>query len=294
MVASLHVRQRMLVTFALVTFLAAKTYLSFSSELAWNDIAEGSRGSLALSAACSDAASTPQQPQLRRPCADEVKSWRNFILEDDHEPVSMWETAADNLGMAMSNPQQFYVEVQADIVFCSDGWLDRILEPLRKYSVLFAVGGRCGHALRGPVPHSVKGPCRAMLEPHSAEFVAQWDHEIDIVQTVNRGPYAVRAKAIQEMGFFDEVHFLIAEDEHDLHRRATFLKWNFAFRFVDMYHLQGLKMSSNSFIPSRYQNLSAQYKIEHRARKSSNVKCPYPRFAKPPMRVAEEGEKWPI
>ncbi|GBG31661.1 Hypothetical Protein FCC1311_078862 [Hondaea fermentalgiana] len=214
------------------------------------------------------------------------------------QPTSIWETAADNLAMSMSSPSGFYVEVQADTLFLSDGWLERMLQPMRIYDVLFAVSGRCGHELTVgralPSFSTLYGHCKGMDTPAEPEFLAQWDHKINVMQSVNRGPYAVRAKAMQDLGFYDELNFFLERDEHDLHRRATFLKWNFAVRVIDMYHLKNVKMSDDALIPSSFRELDKRYMDEHAARAQSSPKCPIGLYEMPVPLVSRFGEVWPL
>jgi len=40
--------------------------------------------------------------------------------------------------------------------------------------------------------------------------------------TVNRGPLTVRLDRMQQLGYFDEYHFVLEDDDHDLSSRAYF------------------------------------------------------------------------
>jgi len=147
--------------------------------------------------------------------------------------TAVWETSSDNIGMRISAPEKAYVLLQPDIIITERGWNERMLERMHvegayekrgnakllranySHTLLFAISGRCAHGHAGD---SHIGRC-------DRDFAAPLPSNIDknvlhVRETVNRGPLMLHAQRAQELGFLDETHFIMGNDDHDLMRRA--------------------------------------------------------------------------
>jgi len=148
------------------------------------------------------------------------------------QPTAVWETSANNIGMRMSSPQKAYALLQPDMLLTQVGWNEALLAPLLQDDRVFAVSGRCGHsfkALYEPDPGSFVGRCTSNV----ATPIPPYKYDgctLYVRDTVNRGPLLVHASRVQSMGFMDEVHHLLVNDEHDLILRARM--HNFIVGFV--------------------------------------------------------------
>mmetsp|Transcript_72337 Transcript_72337/g.120548 ORF Transcript_72337/g.120548 Transcript_72337/m.120548 type:complete len:368 (-) Transcript_72337:418-1521(-) len=136
-----------------------------------------------------------------------------------NQPTAVWETSADNLGLRLAAPRLAYVLIQPDMVFHEVGWDRRMLRSLAVHADLFAVSGRCAHALDqsdfiGRCGADFYSPIPLLPQTKPANDV------VHVRATANRGPLMLRAQVAQQLGFLDEAHHVIDWDEHDLNRRA--------------------------------------------------------------------------
>ncbi len=84
------------------------------------------------------------------------------------------------------------------------------------------------------------------------DFSEKWDYAtrdaVIVTATNNRGPIIYRAEALRELGFFDEVNFVLGNDDHDMNRRAFFF-WYAAYKYSRFYAPLGLSPGRNcSFV----------------------------------------------
>lgn len=133
----------------------------------------------------------------------------------------MFETACDNFAMSQMSPHGFYLLVQSDGLFHEPGWNVHMSLAPRAHEKILAVSGRCGHSFVecGDVNNGYAGDCigakrRKPEELEASQFIFT---PTDIVV---RSPMLLRAKYVQELGFFDQVHYKLGDDDKDLCRRG--------------------------------------------------------------------------
>lgn len=157
---------------------------------------------------------------------------RIHILEN---PQGIFETSCDNQGFTLARGK-YIVEVQADMVVLTFGYNILLSSPLEQYSDLIAVSGRCCHAINQSVGMHAGKLGEAISHPHRIlqEFEAYG--KVFLSHTVNRGPLVLRRSMVEELGFLDEAHYVLGDDEHDLFARAWAQKqWRCGFVPVEVY-----------------------------------------------------------
>jgi hypothetical protein len=145
---------------------------------------------------------------------------------------SIYETSSDNLGLLLAKPSHFYVEVQADMFLTKLGWNRDLARPLFEHSDIFSVSGRCAHGASGG-PYI--GRCGVDVGAEDVTLAEETRDSAIVYQTSNRGPVVWRADALRALKFFDEVNFILGDDDHDLNRRANFRGWHTAYKYAHMY-----------------------------------------------------------
>ncbi len=155
---------------------------------------------------------------------------RVHILEN---PIGIFETSCDNLGFNLSRGK-YIIEIQADMKILTFGYNLLLTTPMEVYPDLFAVSGRCCHALNGLTQTQSVGKLGTLVEkPHPATFET---NAVYLSHTANRGPLALRVSMLEEMGYLDEEHYVLGDDDHDLFTRAWVeKKWRTAFVPVEVY-----------------------------------------------------------
>lgn len=150
--------------------------------------------------------------------------------------AGMFETSADNLGFAKARGE-IVVEIQADMEILTTGYNLNLACPLIIYSDLIAVSGRCCHSInKNSLGFNVGKIGRKVEAPH--EVLQHYDNynAIFLSHSVNRGPLALVKKKITELGYLDEFHYCLGEDDHDLFLRAwKEKKWRTAFIPVEFH-----------------------------------------------------------
>ena len=112
--------------------------------------------------------------------------------------AGMFETSADNLGFTKARGE-ILIEIQADMEILTTGYNLNLAYPLKIYSDLIAVSGRCCHS-------------------------------------VNRGPLAIAKEKIAKLGYLDEFHYCLGEDDHVLFLRAWKEKnWRTGFMPIEFH-----------------------------------------------------------
>ena len=147
-------------------------------------------------------------------------------------PQGIFETSCDNLGFVNARGK-YIVEIQADMQIQTLGYNLLLAMPLEIYSDLIAISGRCCHTLTNPISGMGKLGIR-VEQPHNLPFDKY--NQIYLSHTVNRGPLVLRKSMLEELGYLDEYHFVLEDDEHDLFYRAwTQKKWRTAFYPIEVY-----------------------------------------------------------
>lgn len=153
-----------------------------------------------------------------------------ILLEN---PSGIFETSCDNQGFVLSRGK-YSVEIQADMKILTLGYNVILATPMEVYDDIIAVSGRCCHTLntvtsgieRGKIGDKTK-------EPHPSSFSS---NVVYMSHTVNRGPLVLRNSMVQEIGYLDEEHYVLGDDEHDLFTRAWSEKrWRTGFVPVEVY-----------------------------------------------------------
>lgn len=158
---------------------------------------------------------------------------RIHILEN---PMGIFETSCDNQGFVLSRGE-YIVEVQADMVILTFGYNILLASPLVQYRDLLAVSGRCCHGINNaPGGVSIGKIGDTVNHPHLLLQDFEAYGKIFLSHSVNRGPLVLRRSMLEELGFLDEAHYVLGDDEHDLFARAWAQKnWRCGFVPVEVY-----------------------------------------------------------
>mmetsp|Transcript_71044 Transcript_71044/g.141141 ORF Transcript_71044/g.141141 Transcript_71044/m.141141 type:complete len:488 (-) Transcript_71044:184-1647(-) len=178
-----------------------------------------------------------QKSELNMKCGDAFQnqcgSMQRILLID--QATAIWETAANNRAALLSTGD-FLVFMQDDMLMTLAGWNVQLSLPMRLYNDMFAVSGRCAHGWehcayggdRRTVGRCGKDiflptydwePRARALSPISADLSAQID-TVFIRPTCNRGPLLYNRTKFERVGYFDEAHLLMGNDDHDINIRA--------------------------------------------------------------------------
>jgi glycosyltransferase involved in cell wall biosynthesis len=155
---------------------------------------------------------------------------RIHILET---PSDIFETSCDNLGFNLSRGR-YILEVQADMKILTFGYNMILATPMEVYPDILGVSGRCCHSLNGLTRGREFGKTSSKVEkPHEPSFDS---NRVYLSHTANRGPLALRASMLKELGYLDEEHYVLGDDDHDLFTRAWVQRnWRSAFVPVEVY-----------------------------------------------------------
>lgn len=158
---------------------------------------------------------------------------RIHILEN---PTGIFETSCDNQGFVLSRGD-YIVEVQADMVILTFGYNILLASPLVQYRDLIAVSGRCCHGINNmPGGIHVGKLGETVSRPHLMLQDFEGFGKVVLSHTVNRGPLVLRRSMLEALGFLDEAHYVLGDDEHDLFARAWVQKqWRCGFVPVEVY-----------------------------------------------------------
>jgi glycosyltransferase involved in cell wall biosynthesis len=174
---------------------------------------------------------------------NEVTSWTQTCTFPDflvrihvfENATGIFETSCDNQGCVMSRGR-YIVEIQADMILLTLGYNVLLASPMEMYPDLIGVSGRCCHRLNAcaGLDEGKLGPL--VSEPHKTMQNFNNYGKIYLSHTVNRGPLALRRCMLEELGFFDEAHYVLGDDDHDLFARAWVQKkWRCGFVPVEVY-----------------------------------------------------------
>ncbi len=144
-----------------------------------------------------------------------------------YNPVPIFETACDNFGFFLSRTE-YIIEIQADIFVDETGFDSALIRRLLDPSKPAAASGRCGHLFdwisigetkSNELHGRVGGVGLTGLKITNPSIVDDLRGHSYLVETVNRGPWAVRRSDLERYQFLDEANFFLGNDDHDYHRR---------------------------------------------------------------------------
>ena len=132
----------------------------------------------------------------------------------------MFETSADNLGFTKARGD-ILIEIQADMEILTTGYNLELALPLKIYPDLIAISGRCCHRVNAKSLGFNIGRLGTLVEkPHQILQHHENHNAIFLSHTVNRGPLALDRKKVADLGYLDERHYCLGNDDHDLFLRA--------------------------------------------------------------------------
>ena len=200
-----------------------------------------------LSSVVSNTVGTYEMILLVDGCTDDSKSrvieWAgqvqmptSFVQLHVLETPGIFETSCDNLGFVLSRGK-YIIEVQADMEILTFGYNILLASPLVQYTDMIAVSGRCCHGLNSSTQAIAVGKLgEAVLTPHTVLHDFKNYGKVFLSHTVNRGPLVLRRTMLEELGYLDEKHYVLGDDEHDLFARAWIQKqWRCGFVPVEVY-----------------------------------------------------------
>ena len=137
-------------------------------------------------------------------------------------------------GLRSCQPHKYYVLIQADMKIHEEAFNMRLTMPMEVFPDIMAVSARCTHA--ADAGRSV-GRCGADVASRmDPVHIEQGRWVVHIRDTVNRGPLAVRADMLIDMGFLDEQNFYLGHDDHNLCFTAYLLHaWKCAYYPIDFH-----------------------------------------------------------
>ena len=139
------------------------------------------------------------------------------------ETADVFEVRSNNAGLKASS-EEYVILLQDDMVVDEIGWDERIIRPMRQYSDIFAVTAKNAHNnyLTGQKPGSSQD---LISHGEITEAIRDSRSHIQIRDTVNRGPLALRGDVVRELGYLDEEYAPYIWDDHDLCYRARNRGW---------------------------------------------------------------------
>lgn len=216
-------------------------------------------------------------------CTDTTKQdvidWVNTVIRPQtlvkiyvHEnPTGIFETSCDNQGFVLSRGE-YIVEIQADMQMLTMGYNISLATPLVIFEDLIAVSGRCCHGLNSKTQsHNVGKLGMATENPHVLNSFECFNR-IVMSHTVNRGPLVLRRSMVEALGYLDEEHYVLGDDEHDLFSRAWVGKqWRTGFVPVEVYSPQtwgstrkGMPPDTRAYLTSREAKRRGGFMVKNR------------------------------
>ncbi len=176
---------------------------------------------------------TDETSKLVREWTDLQKDCPITILENK---TSLFETSCDNQGFRIAKGD-YIVEIQADMMIRTYGYNMILAAPLIQYPDIVAVSGRCCHGLNGNTPSLSLGKLGEKSKyPHELLQNFESFGKVFLSHTVNRGPLVLRRTMLEQLGYLDEEHYVLGDDEHDLFARAWVQKrWRCGFVPIEVY-----------------------------------------------------------
>ncbi|MCP9776100.1 glycosyltransferase [Cyanobium sp. WAJ14-Wanaka] len=181
-------------------------------------------------------------------CTDKSKAILESLIDLIEPPQSlkgitifenidgMFETSCDNLGFTKSRGE-YIVEVQADMEMRTVGYNIKLAIPLEIFEDIIAISGRCCHRINTNSHGINLGKLSAKIN-HPDTILQSWENHNStfLSHSSNRGPIAFSKKKLAVMGFLDEYHYVLGNDDHDLFLRAWEQKnWRNGFVPIEFY-----------------------------------------------------------
>lgn len=187
-------------------------------------------------------------------------------------PPGKFETSCDNQGFRTAKGT-YLIELQADMKVLTLGYNILLASPLEQYPDLIGVSGRCCHRVNHSPGTNVGKLGTKVERPH--EVLQSFDGfgTVFLSHTVNRGPLVLRASMVRELGYLDEDHYVLGDDEHDLFARAwVFKQWRCGFVPVEVYSpldwgstRAPRSPEAQAYLESRIQAEPGGFLFQHRA-----------------------------
>ena len=141
------------------------------------------------------------------------------------QSTPIWEAAAENLLMSVSNPLESYILIQPDHILEHPGWDLQLARPLAEYRDVVGVTGYLAHAFGAATPtlrHLRGRPLIRDFDHREVKSNLLNDSDIFHVRdTGSRGPLLLHAEKVQQLGFLDHELFWLEDSDHDLFCRAS-------------------------------------------------------------------------
>ena len=141
------------------------------------------------------------------------------------QSTPIWEAAAENLLMSVSNPLESYILIQPDHILEHPGWDLQLARPLAEYRDVVGVTGYLAHAFGAATPtlrHLRGRPLIRDFDHREVKSNLLNDSDIFHVRnTGSRGPLLLHAEKVQQLGFLDHDLFWLEDSDHDLFCRAS-------------------------------------------------------------------------
>lgn len=149
----------------------------------------------------------------------------------------MFETSADNLGFTKARGE-ILVEIQADMEIRTTGYNLNLAAPLKIYSDLIAISGRCCHRINNnSLGYNLGKMGKLVEQPHQILQHYENHNAVFLSHSINRGPLALDKQKLADLGYLDELHYCLGNDDHDLFLRA----WDQKAGEQDLYPLSSIR-----------------------------------------------------
>lgn len=201
--------------------------------------------------------------QSRPTCAMGALLHRVIVF---HSTFTLYETAAENIGMRLLDPAIAFVLVQPDAVYMEDGWnaalASALLTAKKSTNVTIAfVSARCGipgpHYVAHMARHAAKdtkqqqqqppiaNPCGGFVRTPRATVEPAVQRTAYLANHVPRGPLVVGAWAMRALGYWpEECGFHGTEAPLLMTRARQSLRWHAAYVYADVYQDPALHQSN--------------------------------------------------
>lgn len=148
-----------------------------------------------------------------------------------HQPTSIFETAADNIGFLLSRGK-YIIEIQADMKILTPGFNEILAAPCKVMPNVCGVSGRCCHTWSSSVGVGRLGMDFGVPgnipDVHMKKFF--------VANTCNRGPLLLDRKKLVELGYLDQHNFYLEDSDHDYFARAYIQRgWICGYSPIEVY-----------------------------------------------------------
>jgi len=203
----------------------------------------------------------------------------------------MFETSADNLGFTKARGE-ILVEIQADMEIRTTGYNLNLAAPLKIYSDLIAISGRCCHRINNnSLGYNLGKMGKLVEQPHQILQHYENHNAVFLSHSINRGPLALDKQKVADLGYLDELHYCLGNDDHDLFLRAWDQKgWRTGFVPIEFHsplergstRQKRPKNTQDALDQRRQEEPKGYYSVHH---KHAVYPCSQTRFPKASERV---------